>query len=119
MNRIILFRYMKLVGFVLCALIIFYICIYYAARDGDAFKSFIERSKNSSVIKDKFGNVKSVELDFLHGYREKTRGDSGSARFEANIVGSKARGSVVVEMNLKNEVWSIGQVHDDDGVTFP
>src|SRR5713226_3757517 len=80
---------------------------------GDAFNSFVTWSKASPALRGKFGEIKSVHLKLLGSYSEKTRGDKGSARFVADVTGSKSSGDVDVVMVQTDGVWIVWRVNGD------
>lgn len=105
----------KLFALALAGGVALYFLVFYMASHGEPFRSFVSWSRTSVEFGERFGVIQDVRLTFFGSYHERTRGESGSAKFVAVVTGSRAADKVNVEMRLKEGGWSVEQVTGSGG----
>lgn len=86
--------------------VIAWIAAYFMAKSSEPYRYFENKAKESPVIKEVVGDVKSIKLA-LFGYSVRYTGPQGLAQFETEVIGSKTTGTLFVNLELNLGTWRV------------
>jgi len=95
------------------AAVLFYVGVYLWGAHSEGFRFMSEEIRQSPVIQQRVGDVQSVRLSFLGGYREKFVGDHIRTTMMLDVRGSKGSASVEASAKKVNGTWAISDASID------
>ena len=86
---------------------IFYIALYVSGAHSEGYKFLDQAIRSTPSIREQLGDVKTVALSFIGGYRFKFVGDNEWVTMKLNVSGQKRAATVAASAKKINGVWSV------------
>jgi hypothetical protein len=91
----------------LLAGVIFYVGIYLWGAHSDGYKFLDQTIRSAPRIHERLGDVQTVRLSFLGGYRDKTVGSKEWVTMTLHVTGQKGAATVVASAKNVSGAWSV------------
>jgi len=107
MPRTLLIGWKRWVGFAALLVVILSAVDYVFGVNSDAMSVARETLRASSVLQRRVGPVRSVDLDWLWGFTERSRFDGSTATVHVSITGTTGKEHIVMDLREIDGQWHV------------
>jgi hypothetical protein len=95
--------------------VIFYVAIYAHGSHSEGYQFLDQAIRIAPSVRERIGDVQTVELSVFGRYREKASGDSQWVTMKLNVTGKNGSGTILASAKKKNGVWEVTDASMDGG----